>query len=136
MARSDPPRLAILGAGPIGLEAGLYAASLKLPFKIYERGRVAENLQRWGHVRMFTPFGMNTTPLGRAAILHDNPKHGETPEGECLTGKQHSAAYLEPLAKSSTLRDCIRAVALQPRPGKATGVATNLYILSGPFIKT
>ena len=37
-----PPCLAILGAGPIGLEAALVARQLKLPLTIYERGRAGE----------------------------------------------------------------------------------------------
>ena len=67
MVKSEKPRLAILGAGPVGLEAALYARKLDFAVTVYERGRVGEYLLRWGHVRLFTPFGMNTTPLGRAA---------------------------------------------------------------------
>src|SRR6266851_1988222 len=62
-------RIAVLGAGPIGLEAGLYARQLKLPFTIFEQGRIGEHVWRWGHVRLFSPFGMNSTPLGRKAIF-------------------------------------------------------------------
>jgi NADPH-dependent 2,4-dienoyl-CoA reductase/sulfur reductase-like enzyme len=32
-----PPRVAILGAGPIGLEAALAAAERRWPFTVYER---------------------------------------------------------------------------------------------------
>jgi thioredoxin reductase len=68
MPRTDVPRVAVLGAGPIGLEAALYARTLQLPVAVYERGRVGEHLHAWGHVRLFSPFGMNTTTLGHAAI--------------------------------------------------------------------
>ncbi len=68
MAKKDSFRLAILGAGPIGLEAALYAHHLQLPFTVYERGRVGEHVQRWGHVKLFSPFGMNATSLGLSAI--------------------------------------------------------------------
>jgi thioredoxin reductase len=108
MAKSDLPRLAVLGAGPIGLEAALYARKLQFPVTVYERGRVGEHLQRWGHVRMFTPFGMNVTSLGREAILGENAKHTFPAESDCVTGRQHVAAYLDPLARSSLLKDCIR----------------------------
>src|SRR5437660_3894700 len=73
MAKFDAPRLAILGAGPIGVEAALYARSLNLPVTLYERGRIGEHLRRWGHVRLFSPFGMNVTPLGRSALLAADP---------------------------------------------------------------
>jgi hypothetical protein len=108
MPRPNAPRIAVLGAGPIGLEAAVHARSLGLPVTVYERGRVGEHVQRWEHVRLFSPFGMNTTPLGRAAICKDNPKHTCPADGDCLTGKEHLAAYLEPLAKSSLLAGCLR----------------------------
>ncbi len=108
MSRSDPPRIAILGAGPVGLEAALYAAALKLPFTIYERGRIGEHLQQWGHVRMFTPFGMNTTSLGRARISTEHPKANLPADNACITGREHAKAYLEPLANSPLVHDHIR----------------------------
>jgi thioredoxin reductase len=111
MAKPDAPRLAVLGAGPIGLEAALYARSLNLPVTLYERGRVGEHLLRWGHVRLFSPFGMNATPLGRAAVLAENPQHALPADHDCVTGRQHAAAYLAPLAKCKLLRDVIRTEA-------------------------
>jgi thioredoxin reductase len=108
MARNEAPRIAVLGAGPIGLEAALYARRLELPVTVYERGRVGEHLHRWGHVRLFSPFGMNATPLGRAAIQADHLKHEFPADADCTTGKEHVKVYLEPLAKTGLLRDCIR----------------------------
>jgi thioredoxin reductase len=109
MAKTDAPRIAILGAGPIGLEAALYARRLNLPVILYERGRIGEHLRRWGHVRLFSPFGMNGTPLGRAALLNDNPRRDFPADGDCLTGREHVTTYLEPLAQSAILRDCLRS---------------------------
>lgn len=108
MPRLDTPRVAVLGAGPVGLEAALHARTLGLPVTLYERGRVGEHLRRWGHVRLFSPFGMNTTPAGRAAIEAETPGHPFPAEGDCITGREHLAAYLEPLAKTRPLRDCLR----------------------------
>lgn len=108
MPRTEPLRLAVLGAGPIGLEAALYARSLGLTVTVYERGRVGEHLHRWGHVRLFSPFGMNTTPLGRATIQSDSPKHTFPGDADLLTGREHVAAYLGPLAASAALRDVVR----------------------------
>lgn len=100
MAKSDsPPRVAVIGAGPIGLEAALYATRLKLPVKVHERYRTAEHLRRWGHVRLFSPFGTNVTPLGRAAILAESPHHEFPADNAYITGREHVACYLEPLAK-------------------------------------
>jgi thioredoxin reductase len=108
MAKMDSPRIAILGAGPIGLEAAVYARQLNLPVEVYERGRVAEHLYRWGHVKLFSPFGMNVTSLGLAAIRADDPQLDFPADNTCITGREHLASYLEPLAKSSLLRDYIR----------------------------
>jgi thioredoxin reductase len=106
--RTDLPRIAILGAGPIGLEAALYAACLPLSFSVYERGRVSEHIHQWGHVRLFSPFGMNSTPLGRARIREDNPGLELPGDGALLTGREHIAAYLGPLAASPLLRDSLQ----------------------------
>src|SRR5581483_10083447 len=106
MARTDTPRVAIFGAGPVGLEAAAYAAALKLPLTVYERGRVGEHLYQWGHVRLFSPFGMNVTPLGLACVRADAAQHDLPADNDCVTGKEHLAAYLEPLARS--LREHIR----------------------------
>jgi thioredoxin reductase len=108
MPKQNAPRIAILGAGPIGLEAALYARSLKLPVTVYERGRIAEFVQRWGHVRLFSPFGMNTTALGRAAIRSANAKHEFPHDTDCTSGREHVTVYVDPLTKSPALKDCIR----------------------------
>jgi thioredoxin reductase len=109
MPKTEAPRVAVLGAGPIGLEVALYARRLGLPVKIYERGRVGEHWLRWGHVQLFTPFGMNTTPLGRAAIKAANARHEFPADNACITGKEHVAVYLDPLAKGEPLRSCLHA---------------------------
>src|SRR5262245_44797528 len=108
MGKTDVPRLAILGAGPIGLEAALYAHHLQLPFTVYERGRVGEHVQRWGHVNLFSSFGMNVTPLGLSTIRSDNSKREIPGEMACITGREHADIYLDPLAKSTSLRERIR----------------------------
>jgi NADPH-dependent 2,4-dienoyl-CoA reductase/sulfur reductase-like enzyme len=56
------PHIAILGAGPIGLEAALAAAERALPFTLYEADpEVGGHVRRWGHVRTFTPWEMNVS---------------------------------------------------------------------------
>jgi thioredoxin reductase len=96
---ASTPRLAILGAGPIGLEAGLYARQLKLPFIIFEQGRIGEHVWRWGHCKLFSPFGMNTTPLGRKAINSIKLDHPFPAADACISGREHVERYLAPLAE-------------------------------------
>lgn len=99
MAKANSPRIAILGAGPVGLEAALYARQLQCAFTVYERGRVGEHLARWGHVRLFTPFGMNSTPLGRQQIKTAKPASKLPADDAILTGREHIVQYLAPLAE-------------------------------------
>jgi thioredoxin reductase len=101
-------RIAVIGGGPIGLEAALYARSLGYPVTLFERSQVGEYVRRWGHVRLFSPFGMNATPLGRAAIRAEDSSREFPADAGYITGKEHLAAYLEPLAKTEPLRKCIR----------------------------
>jgi len=98
MARTEGPRLAILGAGPVGLEAAVYAAALRLPFTVYERGKVGDYVRHWGHVRLFTPFGMNASAAARAALRAENPRVELPADNDLLTGRDHVARFLEPLA--------------------------------------
>ena len=63
------PHIAILGAGPIGLEAALAAAEHGFSFTLYEAGaRPAEDVRAWGHVRMFTPWEMNLSDRMRRGL--------------------------------------------------------------------
>lgn len=108
MAKPGLPHIAILGAGPIGLEAALYASHLNFPFTIYERAEVGDHLRQWGHVRLFSPFRMNTTTLGLAQLQEECPDL-ELPElDECITGHRHLEAYLEPLAHTSPFEERIQ----------------------------
>ncbi len=102
------PKVTILGAGPIGLEAALYARTLGLETVVYEKGRLAEHVQQWGHVRLFSPFEMNVTPLGLAAIRKDR-NNIPLPENEaCITGREHFERYLLPLSQRPLLAGCTK----------------------------
>ncbi len=87
-------QIAVLGAGPIGLETALHARKLGHSVTIYEQGQAGEHVGRWGHVRMFSPFGMNSTPLGRDTLAKDLPD-----EAALLTGREYREVYLLPLAE-------------------------------------
>ena len=102
MSKPPTPRIAVLGAGPVGLEAAVYATALGLDVHLFDRGDVAEHLKAWGFVRMFTPAGLNVSPLGAAALKQDGrPVPAET---DVLTGRAFRDAYLVPLAESTALR--------------------------------
>lgn len=96
---APPRRIAIVGAGPAGLEAALLAAQSGYEVDVFERGRVAESVRDWGHVRLFSPFGMNASPWALAA-LGEVPHQSPLPnENELLTGREFAERYLLPLSR-------------------------------------
>jgi thioredoxin reductase len=101
MADDSLPRIAILGAGPIGLEAALYARYLGYQVELIERGASpAANVLQWGHVRLFTPFGMNASPLGVAALQAQDPSWQPPAAEDMLSGAEYLERYLKRLAES------------------------------------
>ncbi len=101
-------RVAIIGAGPIGIEAGLHAQAAGHEVVVYEAGpEPAWSLARWGHVQMFTPWRMNTTPEGRAFLGDPAGLDGDDfPSGAALR-----ARYLLPIAQSLDVQCGHRLVA-------------------------
>ena len=60
--------IAVIGAGPIGLEAALAAADRGWTVSVYEAGKIGEHLRRFSETPLFTPFEMNSTPRGRERL--------------------------------------------------------------------
>lgn len=114
----DHKRIAILGAGPVGLEAALAAADAGLDFRLYETApHVAGNMRRWGHVRLFTPWEMNVSPRMRR---HLEAAGLQVPAGDdCPTGNELAERVLEPLAAlpqiAAHFRPATRVVAVGRR---------------------
>jgi NADPH-dependent 2,4-dienoyl-CoA reductase/sulfur reductase-like enzyme len=97
------PRIAILGAGPIGLEAALAAAQRGDDFTVYEAApTVGGHVRAWGHVRTFTPWAMNVSPRMRAAVP------GAPASEEMPSGAQLADELLEPVAATAALAGRVR----------------------------
>jgi len=92
-----PKKIAIIGAGPIGLHAALAAQARGFEAAIYERGEIADSVKRWGHIRMFSPFSMNLSSSGLDLVRGLGRRLPA--EDACLTGAEYAAAYLEPLSQ-------------------------------------
>ncbi len=107
MSKAAPLRIAIIGGGPIGLEAALYARRCGFAVRLYERGEVGQYLQEWGHVRMFTPWAWNVTPLGRQEIQAEHPRYAWPADDALLTGREFRECYLLPLAATAALREVV-----------------------------
>ncbi len=94
--------IAIIGAGPVGIEAALYAKSAGYQVRILEKGEVAHNVQQWKHVTFFSPFGMNHSQLGEKLLTQQGiPLPGDE---EYLSGRAYLERYLLPLANSQFLK--------------------------------
>ncbi|HKH46992.1 MAG TPA: FAD-dependent oxidoreductase [Thermoanaerobaculia bacterium] len=85
---TSKPHIAILGAGPTGIEAALAAAESGFPFTLFEAASgAAGHLRKWGHVRLFTPWEMSVSSRVRgrlAAAGVDVPSS----ESECPSGHE------------------------------------------------
>ena len=93
---ASPRRVAIFGAGPIGLEAAHALTTAGFAVDIYERGHIGQSVRDWGHVQLFSPWALNMSPLGRAALTDqglDLPLETGYP-----TGHEYVDHYLTPLA--------------------------------------
>ncbi len=101
------PHIAILGAGPIGLEAALAAAEGGYPFTVYEAAQeVAGHIRAWGHVSLFTPWGLDVSPRMRFALAAAGV---EVPEGDaCPTGAELVERILKPIAELPQIRERLR----------------------------
>ncbi|UYQ65861.1 FAD-dependent oxidoreductase [Streptomyces peucetius] len=131
--------VAILGAGPVGLDAALACADAGRPFTVYEAGgAVAAHVRAWGHVRLFTPWDLNVSHRMRTHLPH-------APAGpDCPTGTELAARLLDPLAALPALAGRIRLrsrVAAVARTGMlkheqigtdARGAAPFTLLIDGP----
>ncbi|KUL35489.1 NAD(P)-binding domain-containing protein [Streptomyces regalis] len=97
------PHVAILGAGPVGLDAALACADAGWPFTVYEAADAAgAHVRAWGHVRLFTPWELNASHRMRAHFT-DVPT-----DDTCPTGTELVTHLLQPLAELPALADRIR----------------------------
>lgn len=101
------PRLAILGAGPTGLDAALAAADLGWPVTVYEAGdRPAAHVRAWGHVRLFTPWPLNVSP--RMARHLEAAGVAVPDDDACPTGDELCDRVLDPVAALPEMAPAIR----------------------------
>lgn len=95
-------RALIIGAGPMGLETALRAIARGYETTVLEAGRVGEHIRQWGHIRLFSPLGMNISAHAKK-ILGDRLPPLDTVQ----TGAEYVETVLEPLAQAELLKDKI-----------------------------
>ena len=97
MSHTNPERVAVIGAGPVGLAAAAHLLARGLQPLVFEAGdAVGASVREWGHVRVFSPWEFNTDP----AAVELLERHGWTaPEPRGYpTGSEIVERYLAPLA--------------------------------------
>ena len=98
-----PPRLIVIGAGPIGIAAALEATHRGYDVTVLEGGEVGDALLQWGSTRFFSPFAMNITPRMREMLNGTGQ-----PDDALLTGREMVDFVLRPLAQQEPLRSRLR----------------------------
>lgn len=96
--------IAIIGAGPIGVEAAVLAEERGWKVKVFEATAIGGNVSLWGHVLFFSPWHLNRSSWG-VERLQASGLPLEDPKA-FPTGQQFLEAYLRPLA--STLASPVR----------------------------
>jgi len=104
--KSGGRSIAIVGGGPIGIEAALEGKRRGFDVTVYEADRAGGHLLRFGHVGLFTPFTMNSTETGREALRAAGV--AIPADADLLTAAELVERYLSPLASLPELCSSIR----------------------------
>lgn len=110
-------RVAILGGGPVGLDAALAAREAGFRVRAWEAAsRPAGHIRQWGHVQLFTPWRMNLSTRMRRALeglasphareMSDPPWRAHPDRSP--TGHEYVDRVLEPLWDSERLDGVLR----------------------------
>lgn len=100
-------RIAIIGGGPIGLEAAVYGRQSGFAVDLYEKGPLAANMRDWGHVRLFSPFQMNVSSWSQRALAEGRPDLRLPTGDQFLTGREFAERYLIPVSQLPLLAGCL-----------------------------
>ena len=90
-------RLAIIGAGPIGVECALRALDEGFAVTLYEATSPGAHVRTWSHVTFFSPWSLNRSARGVAALKAAGVELA--PDEDFPTGAEYLDAYLEPLVE-------------------------------------
>lgn len=102
-----PATVAVIGGGPVGVEAALYARFLGYFVILFDARRVGSRLVRWGEIPMKIPFGEATSSLGLAALEAQGVADGLPDAESVISYRDYIEKYLTPIAKSDLLEECI-----------------------------
>lgn len=106
---SEMPRIAIIGAGPVGFETALLCAARKVDFVWFERGNPGHHLLMWGHLKTHAPFGTLVSPTGMEALKAAKLAEWLPALDGPATGKAWVEGYLFPLSETPGLAGKLRS---------------------------
>ena len=118
MNHTNPHRVAVIGAGPVGLAAAAHLLARGLEPIVFEAGdRVGASVREWGHVRVFSPWEFNLDP----AAVELLERHGwESPPLDGYpTGSRDRRAL--PRAAGGDARDRRGAASVRSRDRRDQG---------------
>jgi hypothetical protein len=118
MQMSASKKVAIIGAGPVGLAAGAHVLERGMTPIVLEAGPEAgHSVRQWQHVQLFSPWEYN---VDKAAARLLAPTGWNSPDPQIYpTGAELLERYIEPLATKTPLRDVIRSSSRVTAVGRA-----------------
>ena len=107
MRQRDDRKVAVIGAGPVGLAAAVHLFERGITPIVLEAGRqVASSVRQWSHVRLFSPWEYNVDKASKRLL--DSVGWNSPDPGYYPTGAELIENYLDPLATRTGLREHIR----------------------------
>lgn len=103
-----PATIAVIGGGPVGVEAALYARFLGYSVLLFDSYKVGHRQLAWGHYLMHEPWSVVTSPLGLAALRAQGAV-GDLPESDTqVSYREYVEKYLLPVARTDLLYDSVQ----------------------------
>ncbi len=100
-------RIAIVGAGPVGLAAAAHALEYGIEPIVFERGPEAGHaIAHWGHVRMFSTWSLNIDAASARLLAKTGWKRPD--DNGHPTGIELCDRYVAPLAATQAMRAAMR----------------------------
>lgn len=94
-------KVAIIGGGPIGVEAALYGAMCGFDVRLFERGPLCANVRSWSYIGLFTEWARNRSPLAARLLIENGAELA--PAQNTSTGGE-LADYVAQIADLEALR--------------------------------
>lgn len=102
-----PATIVVIGGGPAGVEATLYARFLGYSVLLLDTTKVGNSLLAWGDREMPWSWGEVTSSLGLAALAAQGTQ-GLPAADARVTYRKYVELYLLPVARTDLIYDCVQ----------------------------